>query len=130
MASRTCPSVVSDRPASLALKLTSTALSPLSKESFLVSVALGVILAALGITLGGRSRLNAENAVAGSADAVSPLVLASSLIVSCVGNDALDTGSTTVVEGDRRELDLRGASAGEAINSRHSHCVVDLCVAK
>lgn len=29
---------------------------------------------------------------------------------------------------DRRELDLRGASAGEAIDSRHAHCVIDLGV--
>lgn len=119
---------------SVALKLTPPGLSPLLKEGILIVVtcsAPGVIIGlAVALRGGVGDGVKAEDASTGSANAVAPLVLAGSLIVAGVGDDALDASGTTVVEGGGGEVDLSGASAGESVESRHPHSCVDLVVAE
>lgn len=130
---RAGPSVV-DSPARLALQLSSSTLPPLlEKGVFMLTAAVDLIvcLALAPATRGrtGRS-LETKDGSTSSANAVPPLALARQFIVPGIGNDTLDTSGTTTVKGSWRELDLRGASASEAVNGRHTHSGVDLVVAE
>lgn len=116
----------------LALELAPPALSPLLEERLLICITPDIIFGLAGLAPGGRldGGIDAEDAVAGSAHTVSPFVLAGSLVVSSISDDALDASGAAAVERGRGELDLSGASASEAIHSRHAHSGVDLVVAK
>lgn len=76
------------------------------------------------------STFHTEDRSSSSADTVPPLVLAGQFIVPGVRDDTLDASRASTVKGSRWKPDLRGASAGETINSRHTHGGVNLSVAE
>lgn len=116
----------------LALKFAPSGLSPLLEERLLIGITPGIIFGLAGLAPGGRldGGIDAKDAVASSAHTVSPFVLAGSLVVSSISDDALDASGAAAVERGRGKFDISGASASEAIHSRHAHSGVDLVVAK